>query len=156
GVRHSLSSVPVLSSQNAEYLPLFLEQLMALDALATSDELPHKLADVVMRRLERLEVYELRLLQAVAILGNSCDLTCLGALLDDSVLRELDALHRKSLVFRRGDKITVAHPFVRELVELSIPAGVRRELHRRAFEIVLARQEALEVRAEHAFYAGEP
>jgi tetratricopeptide (TPR) repeat protein len=50
----------------------------------------------------------------------------------------------------------VIHPFIRDLVEASIPAEARKELHARALQVAAAHGATLEVRAEHAFKAGEP
>jgi serine/threonine-protein kinase len=47
------------------------------------------------------------------------------------------------------------HPFVRDLVEASIPAEARKTLHARALEAAAEADAPLEVRAHHAYGAGE-
>ncbi len=63
---------------------------------------------------------------------------------------------RVGLVRLVAGEAVIAHPFIRELVEASIPAEARRELHARALTYAAAEAAPLEVRAEHAFRAGEP
>ena len=137
-------------------LPLYLEQVLALGGqLASDDALPPRLADAVAQRLERLDVAALRILQDVAVLGDWCELDWLRQMTETD-LAALELVRAEGLVRISGTAIEMTHPFVRDLVEASIPAEARRLLHERAFDLAGKLEAPLEVRAEHAYRAGEP
>ena len=136
-------------------LPLYLEQVEALGAHA-GEAPPPRLADAIALRLDRLEARSRRMLQAIAVLGDRCSVEQLRALEGNDDLGALEILHSHRLVRVSGDEVEIAHPFIRELVHASIPAGARRTLHRRALELATANDAPLEVRAEHAFRSDEP
>jgi serine/threonine-protein kinase len=140
------------------FLPLYLEQLRALgfSGLEADESLPPRLADAVLLRLERLDLSARRLLQVIAVLGDSAPLAWVRALSRDGDIDALDALRRDGLVSVDGTTVVFCHPFVRELVESSIPAEHRKELHALALEVAAGDGAPLEVRAEHAWRAGEP
>jgi serine/threonine protein kinase len=138
------------------HLPLYLEQVRALAAAGGDETPPPRLADAVMARLERLDLPSRRLLQAASVLGDSCPLEWLREVAQAGDLGALETLVRLGLLFLVGDRVEVGHPFLRELVEASIPAEARKKLHARALEIAAGHGALLEVRAEHAFKAGEP
>ena len=48
-----------------------------------------------------------------------------------------------------------AHPYLRDFVQASIPAETRKSLHARCLDLANDRGDPLEVRAEHAFRAGD-
>jgi len=138
------------------FLPLFLEQLLATGVLSPDDDgAPQRLADAVTQRLERLERGARRTLQAAATLGERCELRALRELLDDANVAGFDELLRLDLLRMRDGWVEIAHPFLREIVEASIPAEARRELQSRALAIASDAGEPLEVRAEHAAKTGE-
>lgn len=138
-------------------LPLYLEQVRALSQGAGLDEtVPPRLADAVMARLERIDLPSRRLLQVASVLGDSCPLEWLREVAHAGDLSALETLTRLGLLFVIADRVEVVHPLVRELVEASIPAEARKELHARALSVAAANGAMLEVRAEHAFKAGEP
>ena len=137
-------------------LPLYLEQVLALGGhLANDETLPPRLADAVAQRVERLDVGALRILQAVAVLGDSCDLDWLRDMTDTDI-SSLEPLRSEGLVRLTGDAVEMSHPFIRDLVESGIPAEARRGLHERALQLSADHEAPLEVRAEHAYRAGEP
>ncbi len=138
-----------------DVMPLHLEQLEAL-GVTPDDGTPPRLADAILQRIERLEVDAQRLLQAVAVLGRSCDLDTLRAVSGTDDLSGLDELAGNSLVQLDGSRISVTHPFISELVAASIPAEARRALHRRAFEVASEQRAPQEVRAAHAFRGVDP
>ncbi|MFO0711432.1 MAG: protein kinase [Sandaracinus sp.] len=140
------------------YLPLYIEQLAALGYQSLEDQgaIPERLADAVVARISRLELGARRVLQTLTVLGERASFDALKALVPAADLEPLETLMRMGLVKMIEGEITVAHPFLRELVEASIPAEARKELHGRALAAESAAQAPLEVRAEHAFRAGEP
>jgi serine/threonine-protein kinase len=146
------------SKGERRYLPLYLEQLRALGLtlLSGDDALPTRLADAISQRLERLDLPARRLLQAAAVLGECCSLGALEKLVDAKDRKGLDKLRSDGLVVIEGDTLRIAHPFFHDLVEASIPAEARKLLHERALELESDAGAPLEVRAEHAFRAGEP
>jgi serine/threonine-protein kinase len=144
------------SAAEPRFLPLHLEQLRALGlALPGADEpAPPRLADAILLRVARLTLSARRALQAAAVLGDRAPLAQVQGMLDASELQGIEALRASGLVRLIGEDLTFGSPFVRELVASSIPAEARRRLHDRALEI--DDEAPLEVRAEHAFRAGEP
>jgi tetratricopeptide (TPR) repeat protein len=150
-------------------LPLYLEQLLSLGEVSPNDDsLPMGLADAVAQRIDRLTVQERRVLQAVAVLGQRSSTTELAALMvgargeasvpqpaDLDVDRTLAELAKKGFVTFQRASIDIVHPFVAELVEASIPAEARKQLHLRAFQLRSEAGDSAEVRAEHAYRAGE-
>ena len=143
-------------SVGGHFLPLYLEQLESLGAGARDEALPTKLADALAQRIERLSVEAGRLLQVASVLGTSVSLGLLRQVSGDPELNGMDELARNALVQVKDGRMDVVHPFIHELVEASIPAEARKELHRIAFAAVTDREEPLEVRAEHAFRGADP
>ena len=139
-------------------LPLYIEQLRALgySSLEEDEGAPPRLADAVLARLERLDIGARRLLQVVATLGDSAPIDWVKELSRGGDMSSFDSLANEGLLRLEADHILVSHPFVRELVEASIPAEHRKELHASALEVAASRGAPLEVRAEHAWRAGEP
>src|SRR5687768_8705156 len=117
-------------------LPLYLEQLRALGAHTLEDDaLPPRLADAVLARFERLDVAARRLMQVISVLGDSAPLDSVRELSRGADMGALETLVRDGLVRSQEDLVSVSHPFVRELVEASIPAEHRKELHAHALQI---------------------
>lgn len=142
-------------SVGGQVLPLHLEQLEALGVSPEDGPAP-RMADAIAQRIERLEVDAQRLLQAAAVLGRTCNLDALRAVSENEGLVGLDELAGNSLVQLDGAKVSIVHPFIADLVAASIPAEARRELHRRAFEILSELRVPQEVRAVHAFRGVDP
>ena len=142
-------------SVGGQVLPLHLEQLEALGVAPDEGPLP-RMADAIARRIERLEVDAQRLLQAAAVLGRTCDLDALRRVSENDELQGLDELAGNSLVQLDGGRVSIVHPFIAELVAASIPAEARRELHRRAFEVLSELRAPQEVRAVHAYSGVDP
>ncbi|MBX3269486.1 MAG: protein kinase [Sandaracinaceae bacterium] len=139
-------------------LPLYLEQLrgLGMSGLEGDETLPPRLADVVVGRLERLDVQARRLLQVACVLGDRAPLDWVRALARDEELAALPSLQAGGLLVLEGGAVVVCHPFLRELVESSTPAEHRKQLHAAALQIAAGDGAPLEVRAEHAWRAGEP
>ncbi|MGB8224883.1 MAG: protein kinase [Polyangiales bacterium] len=138
------------ASMGGNILPLHLEQLEALGA-SPDEGPPPRMADAIAQRVERLDVDAQRLLQSAAVLGRSCDLDALRLISGNDGLLGLDELAGNSLVQLDGSKVNIVHPFIADLVAASIPAEARRQLHRRAYEVLSSLRAPQEVRAAHAF-----
>ncbi len=136
-------------------LPLYLEHLRGLGQSSLEESARPRLADVVGQRLDRLDVRARRVMQAAAVLGDRCDRSALEALVEKGDMIAADDLGRLGLLGTHGDGYKVAHPFLRDLMEASIPAEARRALHARALRVMSEQGAPLEVRAAHAFHAGE-
>lgn len=141
--------------------PLYLEQLHALG----SAESATNIADAVMQRIDRLGAEARRTLQAICVLGDRTTLADVdkitaseGSTLDER--RELldytiDRLEKHQFIRREAGELVVAHPFLRDLVEASIPAEARRTLHQKALDISTAAGAPASVRAIHAALGAE-
>jgi serine/threonine-protein kinase len=156
--RHTtLTAEPVAVDARRLVLPLYLEQVEALGSSLTGDEsLPPRLADAVAQRLDRLSLSSRRVLQAASVVGDVCPLNWIRRLVDAAELPGLEALANNGIVRVTTEAIEFTHPFIRDLVESAIPAEARRTLHERALQIASDDAAPLEVRAEHAYRAGEP
>lgn len=159
GSREGVSSRPSLPAAppSRQVSPLYLEQLQALHAEGGGDESGAvRLADVVLQRVDRLDVAARRLLQTAAVLGDRTPLDLLRQVGEQEDLGALANLQSYDLVRLHVSDVEIAHPFIRELVEASIPAEARKVLHERALSAWSKREAPLEVRAGHAYRAGEP
>ncbi len=139
------------------FLPLYVQQVAALgfNSFDDTSSIPERIADAVGANISRLEVGARRILQSLTVLGVEASLDVLTALVPKGELGPLDELERLGLVKRKSNLVSV-HPFLRELVEASIPSEARKELHTQALGIEPAVKTSIEVRAEHAYRAGEP
>src|SRR5690606_21748383 len=119
------------------YLPLYLEQVRALGhtSLEADDALPPRMADAILARVERLDMAARRLMQVIAVLGESAPLEWVRELSRGTDVGAIDVLVREGLVRIEGERVHVCHRFVRELVEGSIPAEHRKELHALALQV---------------------
>ncbi|MCB9707766.1 MAG: protein kinase [Myxococcales bacterium] len=139
------------------FSPLYIEQMRGVGMVTAEDDdgLP-RLSDIILQRIERLDVAARRVLQAAAVLGERCSVQDVSKLIGDpDVNMGVDTLLRSDLLYVRDSELQIAHPFLRDLVEASIPAAARMDLHAKALKIVSAQQAPLEVRAEHASRGGE-
>jgi tetratricopeptide (TPR) repeat protein len=144
-------------SDERAFVPLYLEQLRALGLAidGVPHTLPRRLADAVMQRMQRLSLPARRMLQAACVLGNRCGRDQLMSLAELDDTSGLDLLKSSQLLAEQDGQIEVVHPFIRDLVEASIPAEARKTLHARALGAAADADAPLEVRAHHAYGAGE-
>jgi eukaryotic-like serine/threonine-protein kinase len=137
-------------------LPLHLEQVQALGlSLADRQTVPTRLADVVAERVQRLNITARLALQCVAVLGYRCSRASLSILAGPDSVSALESLREQRFILIEGEEIAIVHPFIRDLIEAFIPAEARRKLHDRAYRLVTDQGAPLEVRAGHAYRAGE-
>jgi serine/threonine-protein kinase len=148
------NSIPAPAGRT-KLLPLYVEQAAALGG-ARDEHLPARLGDVVAQRMEQLDLAARRVLQAAAVLGYRANLDALRSVTESEELEGLDVLRQRELVRLAGADVEIVHPLIRDLVAASVPAEARRELHARALHWVSSVSAPLEVRAEHAYRAGEP
>ena len=148
------SCVPAdLIGPGTALLPLALEQIVAWSR-ETSEPPPEGLADLVVRRAERLSADARHTLHALTVWGDDATAESLRSLLPATVDlgAALDALDRAKLVAIEEGGIRITHPLARRTIFASMPAGRKRELFARAAE--LRRDAPLEVRARHAMHGG--
>ncbi|MBW2460737.1 MAG: protein kinase [Deltaproteobacteria bacterium] len=154
--RPDSSSEAAQFAPDRRFLPLYLEQVEALGATLDEEALPVRLADALAQRLDRLSLEARRVIQATSVIGESCSLEYLRRLVDPQDFSGLESVTEADLLRLDDGNVVFTHPFVRDIVEGSIPAEARRDLHTRALHLATEFEEPLEVRAEHAFRAGEP
>jgi serine/threonine-protein kinase len=144
-------------SSERQLVPLYLEQLQALGLQAenNSKALPPRLADVVATRIQRLNVSARRLLQAIAVLGLRAPQSSVEQVVEPEYLASLPQLLARGFVVEGGGVLEIIHPLVRDLVEASTPAEVRKALHMRALSVATRKNAPLEVRAHHSYGSGE-
>jgi tetratricopeptide (TPR) repeat protein len=116
---------------------------------------PPRLADVVATRIQRLNVAARRLLQAIAVLGLRASQSSVEQVVEPEYLASLPQLLARGFVVESLGTLEIIHPLVRDLVEASTPAEVRRALHMRALSVATRNNAPLEVRAHHAYGSGE-
>ncbi len=102
--------------------------------------LPHTLADLIDRRLGRLDVEARALVAWGAVLGQELDDDLLLALGGAATLEQLDTIRRLQLLEEGpAGRLRFAHDKIREIAYDRIPQAERPALHRRAAEALEAR-----------------
>lgn len=139
------------------FLPLFVDQIRELGVHIDEKRFsrPARLADAVTQRVGRLSLGARLLLQAISVLGNRCERTLVDRLAPTDSSAHMTVLVGQGLIIMTDTHVEVAHPFIRDLVEASIPAEARKDLHARALSLANEVGMPLEVRAHHAFGSGE-
>jgi serine/threonine protein kinase len=137
----------------AALTPLHVEQLVAW-VRETPEPPPASLADLVVRRTQRLSADARHALHALAVWGDDARPDVLADMLPPTadVGAALDALDKAGLVVVEERTLRVVHPLVRRVVASSIPAGLKRELYGRA--AALRADAPLELRAKLAMHGG--
>ena len=131
------------------------------------DELPvtRSATDLIRSRLDRVEVHDRAVLEALAVVNGPTDPHVVAALLNmdlDSVEASLDRLRSIRLAIETDrerplqseSSWTVEHPVIAEVVEAELVDAARRRLHRRLLDV--DSDAPLGRRARHALIAGEP
>ena len=147
------SHVPTFSN-GQRVSPLYAEQVMRFQR-EQGGQPPTRLADLIALRVERVPADARRVLQAVAVLGDSTpDSALLPMLPPETDLVEALALLRRAGMIEAGNEgWSIGHPLMREVVLATIPAAVRRQLHAAAAKSSESAGVALEVQALHAYHA---
>ncbi|MCK4591652.1 MAG: AAA family ATPase, partial [Candidatus Latescibacteria bacterium] len=99
----------------------------------TREDIPERIYDVVVRRIERLEEEQRELLQLAAVEGERFTLDVLANVLNIPKIRLLKTFHRLERVYQiikaEGDKYTFNHTKIREVLYAEIPDELRRAYH---------------------------
>jgi len=150
-------SSPSISSGRG-IAPLYIEHLLRFTR-EHGGGAPPRLADLIALRVERLAADERRLLQAIAVVGDNADRESIEFLLteefDGGRFDEALALLRSHGMVEDAETggLRIAHPLLRDIVLATIPAEVRRDLHRLAAEAAEERRAPVEVCALHELHA---
>jgi predicted ATPase len=145
--------------ETAEGNPLFLEQLVAVQAAGGAETLPLTVQAVLAARIDGLEPGERAVLEHASVEGRSFHRGALAELLPESrrpdVERRLVALVHKQLVrpdppdFVGEDAFRFTHVLTREAVYSALPKRLRAELHERVADWLEARPAADEIVGYH-------
>jgi tRNA A-37 threonylcarbamoyl transferase component Bud32 len=138
-------------------LPLYVEQLLRFSLEGGAGDAPSRLGDLIALRVDTLDPDARRALQALTVLGDESMLEDLTSLLGGALdLRAgLEQLADRGMVEKNEDTYSTTHPLLREVVLTGIPAGVRRELHKKALGICQRRGAPIEACANHAYEAAD-
>jgi class 3 adenylate cyclase/tetratricopeptide (TPR) repeat protein len=138
--RHTGTALAERSGGN----PLFLIGIVsaALSGLEV-DELPDSVEAVVSARIDQLPLGDRYLLRRASVLGRSFPADLLDAVVDEPVDDELPQRLARFLVWEDGT-IRFTHALLRESSYDGLPYRLRRELHARAGDAIVARSETAE------------
>ncbi|HEX6764764.1 MAG TPA: protein kinase, partial [Polyangiaceae bacterium] len=137
------------------YLPLYVEQVLRYSIEGGSDP-PRRLADLIALRVDTLAPNSRRALQVLAVVGEGASYGVLAELLQnpDGLDQTIDEIRRAGMIMPDANgHLTTSHPLLRDVVLAGLPAGVRRDLNRRALSAAEKLKTPLEARAQHAYYA---
>ena len=99
----------------------------------TREDIPERIYDVVVRRIERLEEDQRELLQLAAVEGERFTSTVLSGVLNVPKIQLLKTFHRLERVYQiikaEGDKYVFNHTKIKEILYAEIPAELRRAYH---------------------------
>jgi hypothetical protein len=137
------------------YLPLYVEQVLRYSIEGGSDA-PRRLADLIALRVDTLAPNSRRALQVLSVVGEGASFGVLAEMLQnpDGLDQTLDEIRRAGMIMPDSQgNLTTSHPLLRDVVLAGLPAGVRRDLNRRALTAAEKLKTPLEARAQHAYYA---
>jgi DNA-binding CsgD family transcriptional regulator/tetratricopeptide (TPR) repeat protein len=115
---------------------------MVAKAPGATGELPATFVAAVRSRLAPLPVEVVRLLEVGSVLGSAFTVAAAAALLgaprDSAVLAWLEEATRADVLVDDGERMTFRHDLLRQAVYENISPSIRKALHRRAAEFLLA------------------
>jgi class 3 adenylate cyclase/tetratricopeptide (TPR) repeat protein len=125
--------------RRAEGNPLFLTELLA--GVARGGDVPERLEAVMAAQIDRLAPDDRRVLRHAAVLGSRFTLDVLAAVTGDRSLatssaRAVSARLQLLVVPEGRGQLRFRHQLVRDVAYESLPFRVRRDLHRRAGEVL--------------------
>jgi DNA-binding CsgD family transcriptional regulator/tetratricopeptide (TPR) repeat protein len=134
--------------------PFYVTEVIA----APSDAVPATVRDAVLARLGRLSAEARSMVRSAAALGDRCEGPLLLAVHDGGVgVAALRECLERGVLRRDGATLRFRHELARRAVLDSLDPTLRRDLHRRALDVLRARTGAVspEVLALHAVGAGD-
>lgn len=134
--------------------PMYVEQLVRFNQEGGTQP-PPRLADLVALRIARLQADERRVLQTLSVFGDEVSSAVIQNVVEPGteVDKSLAQLIAAGMVERINAGVKISHPLIREIAEVTIPAGARRDLHIAAANLSSELSLPLEARAMHAFAA---
>jgi serine/threonine-protein kinase len=134
--------------------PMYVDQLLLFGQEAGTSP-PPRLADLVALRIARLEAGQRHVLQAVSVLGDYVSSRAVQALVEPGtqVGDAVRSLVAAGMLASVDEGVYVPHPLVREIAEVTMPAGARREMHAAASNLAQDLGLPIEARALHALQA---
>lgn len=127
--------------QMSEGVPFFVEELTGIDGLATGEDLPETLRELLLARFEKLSEPTQQLLRLASAGGVCVDHELLSAVFDGTA-DELDAAAREAVVANvlaaDTTEYTFRHALVREAIHADLLPGERSRYHRRFAEALEA------------------
>lgn len=125
----------------SEGVPFFVEELIGIDGLATGEDLPETLRELLLARFEKLSEPTQRLLRLVSAGGVCVDHELLSAVFDGTP-DDLDAAAREAVVANvlaaDTTEYTFRHALVREAIHADLLPGERSRFHMRFAEALEA------------------
>lgn len=135
--RHTRAALAERSEGN----PLFLIGIVAAALSGTDiDELPDSVEAVVSARIDQLHVGDRYLLRRASVLGRSFPADLLDAVVDEPLDDEVPQRLARFLQWGDG-MVRFTHALLRESSYDGLPYRLRRELHARAGDAIIARSE---------------
>jgi serine/threonine-protein kinase len=137
--------------------PLYVDEALVFGVDGGSVP-PARLADLIALRLASLGPAERKLVQALAVLGETVPPRLLLAMLAVDELENglVDGLVNTRVLRQSQDgALSLAHPLIQELCLHATPAEVRRELHDQAARVRETEGAPLEVLSHHAEFSGD-
>jgi len=136
--------------------PLYIEQRLRF-AAEQGGQAPVRLVDLIALRVEHLPPDARRVLQALAVYGDSATIKILECLVPRStpVRQALETLVRVGMVEPDSppSRYRTTHPLLRDVVLTTIPVEVRRDLHAICIKLAESHPVPLEALALHQYHA---
>ncbi|HEY1715193.1 MAG TPA: AAA family ATPase [Solirubrobacteraceae bacterium] len=101
---------------------------------------PQRLLESVTNQLNRLSKETRDLLDMASVLGRSFSIAELAALVEEPVSGLVDSAREAldaGLIMDQGERLAFRHDLVREAIDAGIPVALKRDLQRRAMEVML-------------------
>lgn len=136
-------SMSPLGAWLADKSPLYLQLFAEADLWPeVHPDKPHeplmfpRLGEICVQLLSKLNFESKRLVQAVAILGDSVDVNMLSSFMGQDLSTGLTTLMRKKIFKLDGDTLLFFHPYMRQVALSLIPKEAKKELHFKAFHLL--------------------
>ncbi len=150
----SAGSTGTASVSGRGIAPLYVDQLVRY-VREQPGQPPSRLADIIAKRIERLDADARKVLQAIAVIGDDANEDTLLPLLseDTRFAQAVSMLKIAGMVEEEKGALRTSHPLLRDVVLATIPASVRKTLHSSATRVADMLGAPIEVQALHEFHA---